>query len=277
MIVCDMVSKRSIRNHYDLATPFYRFLWGRHIHHGLWKAGESPKQAQQCLIERLAEAAHVTSGAAVLDVGCGMGGSTIELARRYRCTVTGVTISPVQYLWASFAAAYQGMQGRTRFRCADVEKIRLPDTAFDVVWNVECSEHLFDKPAFVRRVAGWLKPGGRLALCAWLAGDSADAETQARAVCKGFLCPSLGTAGDYRSWFRAAGLVERTFADLTTQVSRTWDVCLQSVQTSGMAHLGGLFGADMRRFLDSFTTLRDAYRSGAMGYGLFVTEKPAGS
>src|SRR5262249_20449347 len=151
-------------------------------------------------------------------------GSTIELARRYGCTVTGLTLSPLQCLWASTAALHRGMNGRTRFRCGDAEKVCLPEGAFDVVWNVECSEHLFDKPAFFRQVAGWLKPGGRLALCAWLAGDGADAEGPAGAVCEAFLCPSLGTAGDYLGWFEAAGLVEQTFADLTDKVSQTWDI-----------------------------------------------------
>ena len=38
MISCPTVSKHEIRSHYDLATVFYRLLWGRHIHHGLWNA-----------------------------------------------------------------------------------------------------------------------------------------------------------------------------------------------------------------------------------------------
>jgi cyclopropane fatty-acyl-phospholipid synthase-like methyltransferase len=35
MIPCASVTKDAIRSHYDLAAPFYRLLWGRHIHHGL--------------------------------------------------------------------------------------------------------------------------------------------------------------------------------------------------------------------------------------------------
>ena len=46
MIECPQVQKRSVRFHYDLSTPFYRLLWGEHIHHGLWSADESPRTAQ---------------------------------------------------------------------------------------------------------------------------------------------------------------------------------------------------------------------------------------
>jgi tocopherol O-methyltransferase len=130
-----------------------------------------------------------------------MGGSTIELASRFGCQATGLTLSRVQRIWATVSAKIQGVGERTRFRCADADKVQLPPRSFDVVWNVECSEHLFDKPAFFRRVAAWLKPGGRLALCAWLAGEGPGHERQVLDVCRYFLCPSLGTADDYLSWF----------------------------------------------------------------------------
>jgi tocopherol O-methyltransferase len=273
MISCPSISKRSIRRHYDLATPFYRLLWGRHIHHGLWEGEEAPAVAQQRLIDHLAAAAALAPGQAVLDVGCGMGGSTIDLARRYHCDATGLTLSPVQRGWAALAARWQGVRGRTRFLHADAETIALPPASFDVVWNVECSEHLFDKPGFFRRAAGWLRPGGRIALCAWLAGEATHAPHEAMLVCEGFLCPSLGTAEDYRDWLTAAGLTVRTFEDLTQRVGQTWDICLRRVRASGVGLLGRLAGKEMRSFLDRFATLGNAYRSGAMRYGLFIAEK----
>lgn len=274
MIVCPSISKRSIRRHYDLATPFYRLLWGPHIHHGLWEGDESPDAAQRRLIDRLATAAALGPGQTVLDVGCGMGGSTIDLARRYQCITTGLTLSGIQRGWAALSARWQGVGGRTRFLRGDAEAIHFPPASFDVVWNVECSEHLFDKPAFFRRAADWLRPGGRVALCAWLAGDAPHAQHEALRVCQGFLCPSLGTADDYHDWLTAAGLHVHTFADLTAQVGPTWDICIRRVRTSGVGLLARLAGQKMRAFLDHFATLGNAYRSGAMRYGLFVAEKP---
>jgi tocopherol O-methyltransferase len=276
MIAFPSITKSAIRNHYDLATPFYRLLWGEHIHHGLWEGeDDSVATAQQRLIERLVEMAQIEPGQRILDVGCGMGGSSMALARRHGCVVTGLTLSRLQQLWATTIAAFRGVGRRTRFLQADAEKIRFPEASFDVVWNVECSEHLFDKPAFFRRVAAWLRPGGRVALCAWLAGNGPNHEHQVELVCQHFLCPSLGTAEDYLDWFDAAGLVKGRWVDVTAQVEGTWDICMDRLRTSGLRHLGWVIGANMQRFLDHFSTLRDAYRTRAMRYGVFTAEKPA--
>ncbi|HQU41197.1 MAG: hypothetical protein B7Z73_01470, partial [Planctomycetia bacterium 21-64-5] len=194
MIHCPAVRKDGIRWHYDLSTLFYRLLWGRHIHHGLWDGSESPAVAQQKLTETLASAAGIHGAERVLDVGCGMGGSSIFLAKRHHCRVSGVTLSPLQRIWASSAARLQGVARQTDFRCVDAEQAVILPGSFDVVWSIECTEHLFDKPKFFQRAAEWLRPGGRVAICAWLAGNPLDGEEQRKLVydvCEGFFCPSL--------------------------------------------------------------------------------------
>jgi tocopherol O-methyltransferase len=273
MIACAAVRKRAIQTHYDLATPFYRLLWGVHIHHGLWEADETPEAAQRQLIERLAAAAGLRRGESILDVGCGMGGTSIDLARRLDCRVTGLTLSPVQQTWAALSARWHGVGRRTRFLRRDAEAVDFPAGSFDVVWSVECTEHLFDKSALFRRAARWLAPDGRVALCAWLAGDGPDAAAKATAVCEGFLCPSLGTADDYRGWMEAAGLHVVTREDLTQRVSRTWEICKERVRHPVLRLGSRLLGRDMARFVGHFDTLLDAYRTGAVRYGLFVARR----
>src|SRR5207248_5297259 len=89
VISTPLVRKAAIRRHYDLATVFYRLLWGPHIHHGLWDADELPAVATRRLIDLLAREARVGPGTRLLDVGCGMGGSAVYLARHLGCDSTG--------------------------------------------------------------------------------------------------------------------------------------------------------------------------------------------
>jgi tocopherol O-methyltransferase len=275
MLSCPGVQKRVIRTHYDLSTPFYRLLWGPHIHHGFWEADESPQRAQLKLTERLAELAGISAGQNLMDIGCGMGASSIHLAKNVGCRCLGVTISPLQRRWASLAALRHGVRERVEFRCEDAEQIDLPANSLDVVWSVECTEHLFDKPRFFERAAKWLKPGGVMAICAWLAGDTADVDRrqQVQDVCEGFFCPSLGTAKDYTHWMEQAGLDIEHCIDWTARVSRTWEICEQRVRRSRVRWLAHLFGRDSVMFLDRFGTILNAYRSGAMQYGCFIARR----
>jgi len=277
MLTCPNVKKRVIRGHYDLSTPFYRLLWGPHIHHGLWEANESPRAAQLQLTERLATLAGVSAEQVLVDVGCGMGASSIHMAKTRGCRAVGVTISPLQRRWAAVAARWQRVADRTEFRCADAEQIEFPAESIDVVWSVECTEHLFDKPQFFERAATWLKPGGAMAICAWLAGDTSDGARmqQVQDVCEGFFCPSLGTADDYVRWMEQAGLRVDNWYDWTARVSRTWEICRERVRRSRIRWLARLVDRDTVLFLDRFDTILAAYDSGAMKYGCFIAHKSA--
>lgn len=279
MINCPDIRKDVIRRHYDVSTLFYRLLWGRHIHHGYWEADEPVAVAQEQLTDRLATAARVGFGSRVLDIGCGMGGSTRRLARNLGCRVTGVTLSPFQCRWSRLAAWREGLGDRVDFVCEDAEQVEFPARSVDFVWSIECTEHLFDKPAFFRRASDWLCDGGAIAVCAWLVGDdlSPEQERQVYDVCEGFFCPSLGAAGDYCEWLQDAGLTVETVADWTERVDRTWEICRDRVNRFAMRRAARWVDPSQRIFLDRFETIFSAYRSGAMRYGCFVARKASGT
>jgi tocopherol O-methyltransferase len=275
LITCPSVEKSVIRTHYNVGTLFYRLLWGPHLHHGLWEGDESPHVAAGQLTNELARLANIQRGERVVDIGCGMGGSSIWLARERACSVTGVTISPVQRRWAATSAWLAGAARQTKFLQADAERLELPVQSRDVVWSIECTEHLFDKSAFFAKARTWLAPGGRVAICAWLAGHDEEAEHTKKLcvdVCEGFFCPSLGTQADYERWLSAAGLKLVHSQLWTERVLKTWEICQERVRRSGVRYVARLLGRDHVMFLNRFDAILQAYRTGAMEYGCFVAE-----
>jgi len=277
MISVDGIQKSSIRNHYQLGTLFYRLLWGPHIHHGLWDGDESAYSAQCNLTDTLADMAQISSDDRVVDIGCGMGGSSIRLAKLRGCDVTGVTLSPIQRRWAVVSAKLKQVGRQTRFLAEDAEQIRFDDRSFDVMWSVECTEHLFDKSEFFRRASHWLRPGGRMAICVWFEGEDTtrdDHRRQCEEVCERFVCPSLATREEYANWMTDQGMQIVHNVDWTERVSRTWEICKHRVERTGVRHLAKLLDREQVDFIDGFDALLNAYRSGAMQYGAIVAEKP---
>jgi tocopherol O-methyltransferase len=267
----------AVRTHYDRLAFFYRTFWGEHIHHGYWEADESPEVAQVQLTARLAERAAVPAGAKVLDVGCGFGGSSLWLARNRNCDVTGITISPVQAKRANKQARAAGLADRARFLLHDANRLDFPPASFDIVWIIECSEHLEDKARFIDNCARVLKPGGRIALCAWLDADSGRPEDArlVEEVCDGMICPSLARAADYSGWMQAAGFEAVEYEDITRRVERTWDLCLPIVERPGMRFLRLFMDKRTKAFVLSFQAIRRAFAEGAMAYGMFTARKAA--
>lgn len=277
MISVDDVQKPSIRAHYQLGSLFYWLLWGSHIHHGLWHADESVSQAQRQLIDELANMAGFNGGQRIVDIGCGMGGSSIHLARHRGCHVTGVTLSPMQRHWAATSARVQRLSERTRFIAADAEEVSFEPASFDGLWSIECTEHLFDKQVFFRRAIPWLKPGGRIALAVWFEGEDTARNghrRQCEEVCRRFICPSLGSRDDYVNWLQELGLTIEHNVNWTAQVERTWEICKGRVKRTGIRHVAKWIDREQMDFIDGFDTLLKAYQSGAMQYGAIVARKP---
>ena len=114
-------------------------------------------------VNDLSESEHVK----VLDVGCGIGGTTRYLAeKRAQWTVTGISISPEQVRRATELALTREVNN-CDFRCCDAMNMPFPDNSFDVVWTCESAEHMPDKNLFIRECVRVLKPGGKLVLATW--------------------------------------------------------------------------------------------------------------
>lgn len=266
----------AVRDHYDRLSAYYRALWGEHIHHGYWEDGEPPSRAQVRLVERLAARARVPRGGRVLDVGCGLGGPALWLARNLGCSVLGLTISPVQARMATERARAEGLSRLTRFEVADANRLHYEAGSFDAVWVIECSEHLADKARFVASCARALKPGGVLALCAWLRAERYALPGHAGLVaelCRGMLCPHLASMREYEGWMRDSGFARVEAEDVTRRVEQTWGRCAELVGRPEVR--AALRAADRRtrRFVGAFTAIRQAYGEGAMAYGMFTATK----
>jgi tocopherol O-methyltransferase len=266
--------KRKIVEHYDFVSPYYQSLWGEHIHHGYWIRGDESKElAQLQLMEHLAELANVQTGAAVLDIGCGFGGSSLYLAQKYKASATGITISPVQVEMARKAAV--AAQLDVRFLLMDAEALDFP-LPFDLLWSVESISHYHDHRSFFVNAARFLKPGGTFALTDWFKrADLSAAQTHKfiEPIERGMYV-ELETMDAYESHLLASGLQIVHRQDLSRQCAKSWDLGVNMIRDKSFWALAAKMGKHLVTNLKAFQAMRAGYSSGNFVCGLFVARKP---
>lgn len=139
-----------------------------------WVAMQERLDAQLAALGTLVrERAGIAPGERVLDVGCGCGGTTLELARAVGADgrVVAVDISAPMLERARARAAAAGLGARIEWQCADAQTARFADAGFDCVYSRFGVMFFADPPAAFTNLRRALRPGGRLAFVCWQARE----------------------------------------------------------------------------------------------------------
>jgi ubiquinone/menaquinone biosynthesis C-methylase UbiE len=189
----------------------------------------------------LADAAGVAEGMRVLDVGCGPGGLTAELAARVGPEAVAA-IDPAPQFADDCRARHPGAD----VRVGKAEELPWPDAEFDATLASLVIAFMEDADRGVREMARVTRPGGTVATCMWdIAGGGM---TMLRLFWSAVrqLDPEAGgersrpgtAEGDIAERFERAGLSDVTAGTLTASADYTgfddfWDPFTLAVGPAG--------------------------------------------
>jgi len=154
-------------------------------------------------------------GFSVLDIGCGLGGVDIHLAKQHRVgMVTGIDIDSDLIERCKRLAHKHGLTRQTEFICVEPGPLPFADASFEVVTSKDAIIHIADKNALAADIYRTLKPGGWFAASDWLAGYEGEPspEMAAYLIAEG-LDFGLRSGNSYRLALEAAGFVEIDIVD----------------------------------------------------------------
>jgi MPBQ/MSBQ methyltransferase len=100
----------------------------------------------------------------ILDVGCGIGGSTRRLSHETGCRVTGIDLSNEYIDTAERLTQLLNMQEKVAFHACSALELPFEDNSFDGVWSLQMNMNVEDKLAWLAETCRVLKPGGRAVL-----------------------------------------------------------------------------------------------------------------
>ncbi|MGB3669744.1 MAG: methyltransferase domain-containing protein [Phormidesmis sp.] len=281
-----------IQQFYDTSSPLWEKTWGEHMHHGYYglsgKHRKDRRQAQIDLMEELLNWADVSSAHMILDVGCGIGGSTLYLAKKFDAKAVGITLSPVQAGRAGERAAEQGVALQAwenfdpstgpavQFQVTNALSTPFPDNTFDFIWSMESGEHMPDKQGFLRECYRLLKPGGTFLMATWchrptdtLAGPLTSSEQQhLDSLYELYHLPYVISLDAYGELAQSVGFCDLAMADWSQQVEFFWQDVLRSAMDVKV--LAGILqaGSETIRGTAAIALMTTGFNRGLIRYGI---------
>jgi tocopherol O-methyltransferase len=208
------------------------------LHYGYYDAQvKSFPQSLLRMNEVLMQTAQITADDIVLDAGCGVGGSSIFLAKTIGCKCTGITLSPTQIPHAQNFANAAGVNHLVDFKEMNYSKTSFPNENFTIVWGNESICYADDKNEFVKEAYRLLKPGGRLILGEGFVSKKENNNLPTvRKMLDGWQINYLDTPDDFIGFMKDAGFTTATCKDITPFVMHS------SRRLLGISILATLYG-----------------------------------
>ncbi|KAL7506778.1 hypothetical protein ACHAXN_003994 [Cyclotella atomus] len=283
--------KDGIAFFYDRSSKLWEDVWGEHMHHGYYVPEDRTDhvQAQIDLIDEVLKWSYGSdnlgsrSPKTVVDVGCGIGGSSRHIVKKYPgSTAQGITLSPYQANRGNELAKEQGLSDRASFQVADALNMPFADSSFDLVWSLESGEHMPDKPKFINELMRVAAPGGRIILVTWChrdleKGEPSLSKKEERILAKinrAYYLPKWCSVADYVELLKKEGAVDIRREDWSYIIAPFWKAVIKS--SLNLKSVIGLMKS-------GFSTIRGAYamllmlrgfNAGVIKFGLITCTKP---
>lgn len=286
----------SVAREYDAWTQdgILEYYWGEHIHLGYYTKEEMEKgykkkdfiQAKYDFVDEMMKLGGISkfedSNAKVLDVGCGVGGTSRYLAKNLgpNAEVTGITLSPNQVKRAGELAIEQGVPN-ANFRVMNALEMEFPDNSFDIVWACESGEHMPDKEAYINEMMRVLKPGGKFVMATWCQRDDRlkpfdnKDKRDLKFLYEEWTHPYFISIEKYAELIEATGLMEKpATADWVDETIASWR---HSIWVGVYDPRGFIFKPNKyyKCVRDGYCLERmhRAFKRGLMQYGMFAARK----
>jgi cyclopropane-fatty-acyl-phospholipid synthase len=159
-----LLPEKANEQHYEVPAVFYSKALGSHRKYSsaYWPEGvNSLDEAEATGLAETCRHAELRDGQHILELGCGWGSLTMWMAEHYpNSSITAVSNSNSQREYIEALAREKGLSNIHVITC-DMNDFNTDADQFDRVVSIEMFEHMRNWPTLYKRVAKWLKPGGR--------------------------------------------------------------------------------------------------------------------
>ena len=135
-------SKMNVAHHYDISDELYSLFLGPSRQYSCAyfnDENETLEQAQQNKIDHIIKKLHIQPNQKVLDIGAGWLHLAIEIAKKCRCQVTGITLSENQFKYGKQKIKELNLGNQVEIKMMDYRQVK---EKYDRIVSVGMFEHV---------------------------------------------------------------------------------------------------------------------------------------
>jgi len=276
------MTKKKIAVHYDDNQFLYNLGWSKEsLHYGFWeKDTKNHTEALLNPIKFVCKHLGINKDDVVLDAGCGVGGTSIYIAKNYGAHVHGITLSNAQLKIAKRKALKAKVADLTDFSNRDFTKTGFRDGTFTKVCGIESICYADKKIDFLREAFRLLKNGGKIAVvdCFLKRTDFNEKEkTIYEDFLEGWAVPSLSSKGGFHDDLKKAGFKNVKFYDKFKTIRK----CSDDIYVKGIIPYPftwllsriGIMPKSMHGLFIGCINQKKLCDNNMVTYGVFIAEK----
>jgi phosphoethanolamine N-methyltransferase len=188
-----------------------------------------------------------TAGKRILDIGCGIGGPAMEMARTHGAQVTGIDLEAPLIERATASATKSGLHEQCEFLCVQPGPLPFSDGSFDFVVSSGAVTQTDDKASMFSEILRVLRPGGWFSCYEWMGDGSTHSDDMRKWIELEELTYDFKTLEEYGRLLVSSGFSEVDVADASdwyrAEARREYDLISGDLYPS-MVELLGQHDAD---------------------------------
>lgn len=214
----------------------------------------------------------------VLDVGCGIGGIDVLLAREYGARVLGLDVEQELVARADRRVVEAGLQHQVDIKLYARGPLPVASASMDVVFGKDSWIHIENKRDFFNEVFRVLKPGGALAAGDWMRSPQPYSKDMEYFFEMEGLTYHMDTLENYGGILRDCGFVAVELTDISdeyrVQAHAEYDAMLGSLSSRMRQTLGE---KEQAHFIENWRALTVVLDNGELRPGRMWAQKPGES
>ncbi len=211
----------------------------------------------------------------MVDIGSGLGGAGMHLARQHGARVIGMEIAAPVVALATAKVAAARLSDRVDLRHCTPGPLALDDASVDVVFSKDSLIHIADKDAAFRDYFRVLKPGGWLAMSDWMRGPEPYSKDMEYWFEMENLSYHMQPLEFYASALETAGFAEIETVDTSADYRRLCDTEYMQLKGPLRDPMATSLGAETRdHFVENWRAMTVVLHKGELRTGRVRARKP---